>query len=579
MKKLTKNFKPMRSKKITLSMIALAALTMGGMSSCTMEDAPSINKGNSMLAKAPKVLAYSGNHTWGNVGTRSANVNANEWNQTWDCPPRPAEDLTEDELAELKDLLSKGQPTKNEIVIPFENYYVQQIYKGEDEYNTRDRCYQDGCSHINDQTKLGSAHMDKLVAYNPHEEFQYWPANDFVTIEYEHINNFNSGTNANTPGECGCGEVHFGTTLMTDMPTEGIDPDKQFGFHETWGTAHDYNNYIIVEYKGYYYVGFDYEAHKYDQTTHNHGEGLDIERDWNFTDWIVRITPAYPKGTTPENPENPTPGPTDPGKKCDKCGHPEHGDTCSECKENEGCNNEDDPVVTPETPDDKEDVDTPTIPGHKHYNEVEVNLHGTDKNADKDGDYLESHLSIHVRYPGDVKVFIPVPKEFYCDADDMAIVQKHEGNLFVHGGEDRVVTFNVGGKDVSLHIEFESDGIYIWTEGIDEDVIKYCRETFDDGITFEIWNYFNDSIDLDTLKGFLNQATVKFLGEDLPDYYINAFTDNVGDPNKANDDDCTVSIVDEQRGDYGEPEEGEHLNGSRWNEIYKNKSVKDDSEE
>lgn len=547
-------------KQIKLPLLALGVLTGGLLSSCSNETEPSLNTNTSMLARAPKVIAYSGDHIWSpNTGTRGTDMNANMWNQNWDCPPRPAEDLTPDELAELKALLSKGKPIQNEIVIPFENYYVQQIYKGEDRYNTHDRCYQEGCNHINGQTELGSGHMDKLVAQG--------------TYGYEHVNNFNNGTNTNRPENCGCGESHFGTTLMTGMPTEGIDPDKQFGFHETWGTAHDYNNYYIVEYKGYYYVGFDYEAHKPDQGTHNHGEGLDIERDWNFTDWIVRITPAYPKGQTPEKPEDTPNVPGDKNETCDKCGDPAHEDgNCDnpECKVEE-CNpdyHEGDSNVgggedSPEPP-----VVNPAVPGDRHDNEVEINLNGTDK-----GDILESHLSIHVRAATDVEVFIPVPVEYYVEADDMAIVMQHEINHMVHGGP-YVLEYELKDSDpaltVTLTVAFEEEGIRITTDGITQEVIDWCQEKCQDGITFEVWNYFDKEtgINLDMLKDYLNQATVKFLDE-CPDFYINAFTEDNG---VKDDEDCTVSIVEEQRNQFEDPTVGPHLNGSTKNEIYENKN-------
>ena len=84
-----------------------------------------------------------------------------------------------------------------------------------------------------------------------------------------------------------------------------------------------------------------------------------------------------------------------------------------------------------------------------------------------------------------------------------------------------------------------------------------------DGINFEIWNYFNDTITGEELKEYLKQATVRFL-DDEPDYYINAFTEEGND--------CTVSIVEEQSDLFNEAVEGEHLNGSSKNQIYENKS-------
>lgn len=259
------------------------------------------------------------NQTWGfkqsaasatpsvatNGQTRNAYMNANMYNQDWDCVDNV--DLTAAELAELISLFSKGVPTYNTVILPFENYWVQQVYKGTDTYTPTDI----NGNSVNGTSITGSNQMDKLIAHNQQteykqvwEEWNNWSGSwEYVTTEYEHVNNFNNGNNTNNPGQCGCGITHIGTTLMTDMSTEGITANNQFGFHESYGTSHNYNNYIIIQYKGEWYVGFDYEMHK--NEAQNANEAKDVERDWNFTDWIVKITPAYHKGTTPDTPNYP----------------------------------------------------------------------------------------------------------------------------------------------------------------------------------------------------------------------------------------------------------------------------------
>lgn len=569
--------------KIKNLLIGIGLVVSGMLTSCSMEMDDFGTNSRNMIAKSPKAIVYSGETYFGN--TRGTDMNANEWDKRWDCPPRPAEDLTPDEIAELKKLLSKGSEIHNTIILPFENYYVQQIYKGTDTYHSIDHCAREAydgsgeikcggnnyCDHLtsgdhtNNDEILGSDHMDKLIAFDGNPYSQEWDSsiNQNVSWPYTHVNNFDNGTNTNYPNECRCGEVHYKTTLMTDMPTSGIDPEKQFGFHETFGTSHNYYNYYIVEYKGYYYVGFDYEAHKYDQNTNNHGEALDVNRDWNFTDWIVRITPAYAKGTTPS--ENPG-GVTNPDieEKCEDCGHSmgsHSGEICGDCQASgEGpCYNA---SATPETP---EEVTKPR-------NEVEVNLHGVEKN----GNYLESHLSVHVRASTNVEIFIPVPKQYTCDKDDMDIVMKHEPNHQWHKGDNQYSfthTLKDSNLSVTINISYEDDGIRIWTEGITQEVIDWCYEKCGDGITFEVWNYFNDpkyldeeyNLSLEELQYYLNQATIKFLDE-LPDSYINAFNDN--DDGTKNEYDCTVEIVDDQKSNYNDFYVGEHFNGSEYNEIY-----------
>lgn len=233
----------------------------------------------------------SPSQTWGfgttvaMLTTRSANTNANQWGETWDCVPNV--NLTADELAELKALLSPGIETYNTDIFPYENYWVSQVYKGQapaEEYTATDK---DGKAT---GTKItGSNQMDKIVARNG--------------SSYEHVNNFNNGNNTNSVYDQNFTDPntgshnHIGTTLMTGMSLDGITATNQFGFHESFCNA-DYNNYLIVYYKGYWYVGFDYEMHK---NVNNSGEAKDVNRDWCFTDWIVRITPAYAKGTTPKD--------------------------------------------------------------------------------------------------------------------------------------------------------------------------------------------------------------------------------------------------------------------------------------
>lgn len=215
--------------------------------------------------------------------------------------------------------------------------------------------------------------------------------------------------------------------------------------------------------------------------------------------------------------------------------------------------------TTPPSEDNNDDVDQPAV--NSRHNEVEINL------ALEDKDYLSSHLSMHIRHATDVEVIIPVPEQYYCEADDMAIIENKKGDLLVHGGPYRT-EYNINGNIVSLNVEYLPNGIRIWTDGINEDVIEYCKENYGDGITFEVWNYFNDVIPREDLLYLLNRATVRFLDSE-PDSYINAFTEEGG---QRNPDDCTVSIVENQTDDYGQGKEGPHKNGSNFNMIYDKKN-------
>ncbi len=153
---------------------------------------------------------------------------------------------------------------------------------------------------------------------------------------------------------------------------------------------------------------------------------------------------------------------------------------------------------------------------------VEVNLSVNEKK--ETDDYIWSKLSIHVRDTTDVEIFIPVGAEYYCEADDFYIVQKHDTeDAYVYTENTEKVEMTIAGQKVTLTVKHAQNGMYVTTDGINAAVLKECRKTYGDGITFEIWSYYNEKItSREMLKTMLDQSTVKFLDEE-PDYYINAF--------------------------------------------------------
>ena len=562
------------------SMVMVAILSFVW-SSCSSElDHPALqDKSANVLAKAPKIEAYSGTTYWGpsiSGGTRASNIEANQWYTTWDCFP-PITELTQEDIDEIIRRLSKGEETHNTIILPFEHFWIQQVHKGTDEYIPTDI----NGTPVSGQKLLGSNFMDHIEATDKDGNL-------------EHISNFNAGKNDNNPGSCqGCGKSLAGTVLVTNMGTENLNPETQYCYAESNTSPHTYyNNYFIIEYKGYYYLGFDYEMHK---EAYNKNEVKDVARDWNFTDWIVRIIPAYSAGETPLD----NPGGIQPGDWFnDK--NPGGGDNNGDGN-NGGSNPGGDNGGGTTTPA------TPTIGGDNHRNEIEANL-GID---DKEGKYTESHLSLHVRSANNVDIFIPVPLKYVCPADDMEIVQKHFEGLMDHGGEivegtgiyDQdgkltmssgllsKMTYKVGDEDknwdVTLYVEyveagftsshgetFQKAGIHIWSEGINAEMMEYLFEKFGDGITFEIWNYYNEGTTLEELKQYLDETTIKFLGNTLPDYFINAF----GESNNQEGKDCKVNMDESQADNYEYVGTGGHLNGSSHNEIYENKSLKQEAD-
>lgn len=541
-----------RLPKFTFGLLGLCILA-----SCNNEEGFDYPNGV-RLVKSPEVYAYSNgvklNSTTAN--TRSSNVNGNEWYMTWDRPTN----VTDAEIEKVKEAFSKPIYEENSIHIDWNNYWVQQVYKGESHYTAG-----------NGGDVLGSDQMNHLLAYSSkEEEVVCWYPYETKLVDktgdpYEHINNFNHGSNNTVYTDNETQEKYYGTTLMTNMYAEGIV--NQFGYHNATDSQNHFE-YYIMEIDGYYYIGFDFSAKA--PAGQEANTNMNVERDHIYNDWIVRICPAYHVGETPaDNPggvgaqqpggNNGGEGNNGEGEVCDNCGHSSHlGSSCADCvaggndcsSANGGGNNADKP----------ED-------GVKTKDQVEVNLSIEEGAAP--GEVKQSHLSIHVRAATDVEVFIPVPKKFYCDVDDMAIVEKHMEEALIHGGP-LTTQWEIAGQIVTLNVSFEDEGIRITTSGINEEVIKYCEETYGDGITFEVWNYFNEAITAEELRDYFNQSTVKFLDK-LPDLYVNAFHQTAG--GEKFDWDCTVSIDSSQSGNYADASQGWHYNGSPYNDKYYNKDL------
>jgi len=458
--------------------VALTTLLAGALTSCTNDEQTPATQGESFApVKSTDFIVYSGKNLIGTTfGTRGANVNGNLWYQNWERPTN----VTDEERAKVIEEFSKvREGAKNNYKVDWQNFWVQQVYKGE-------QTYIDGYGN---NIGLGSDHMNHLQAFNnlKAEVISWWPYEEQVTVyegEYEHINNFNSGDNQTEYTDDVTHEKYYGTTLMTNMGTDGRR--EQFAYHNTTDSEYHYE-YIILEIDGQYYVGFDFYAHGTDKYPAN--KNMDVERDWVFNDWIVKISPANKLGETPEDPEL--------------------------------------KPIDPETPP----VDPIINPAPS---EVEVNLSVNDKKDE--GDYIATKLSIHVRDITDVEVFIPVPAEYYCDVDDMDIVLSHQLEVEKHSPLSEEITYEVNGHEVRATVTFELGGIRIKTYGITAEVIEYLRETYADGITFKVWNYYNNTITRDALKPYLDASTITFTS--APDRYVNAFArlDDAKNPW-----DCTVT--------------------------------------
>ena len=157
--------------------------------------------------------------------------------------------------------------------------------------------------------------------------------------------------------------------------------------------------------------------------------------------------------------------------------------------------------------------------------EVEVNL---SVNAAKaTADYISTKLSIHLRAVTDAEVVIPVPAEYYSsDVNGISTDKNHGAEVSSESATN--VSYTVNGQTVSVAISYAEDGIHVKTSGFNKAALDYLSEKYDDGITFEVWNYYKNSIPTgavtrDFLKSsYFDKSTVTF-ANGVPASYINAF--------------------------------------------------------
>lgn len=531
--------------KIKFSMLALGAFAMG-LTSCSNENEPALNGNDgSILVKAPKMSAYSGDHFWSNdySGTRSdAAQVTSEMVKTSLLDREHEKDIINEWLPEKNGNLKEGIDTDflfyadSDLSVEFYPVFSQTttpnslgLY-----YWDADGEYHETIVWENmDPWNLTETDWNEPVKDSWVEDPNHWSGEGGYYERYGVT--YSKGVQINVPAGCAFGFFWSGHN-NTDETKYYSQSDKNEEVNCTDGEGNPIGGTSKI-----HAVTFTLEGKTY--------LGLEDWTDFDYQDWVFTCAQELNKVPASDF----VPGDkNDPEVKPDPTPDPE----------------------TPETPDVDEDLSTPA----ENLQHVEVNLALDGKDEDNS---LISHLSIHVRHATDVEVFIPVPAAYYCDADDMAIVMEHKEELMKHGGPFKTI-YNVGGNEVSLNVEFTDGGIRVWSDGITQEVIDYCREQFNDGITFEIWNYFNDPdmnladgklpISTEELKKCLDKATVKFLDE-VPEAYINAFGKINGKYSDENPDanDFHVTPVD-QIGYFDEPFEGPHYNDSDNNDIYMNKN-------
>lgn len=201
--------------------------------------------------------------------TRGHNVNRNEWKDKFNIPANVTANERDLVVAEFSKLRVGAV---NENNVNWADYFIYEVYKGE-------ASYKDGF----DQDVVGSDHMNHLQVKKA--EGDLLPPDNAC---WEHANDFNNGNST------GNWQSIEGATLMLNSGT------LDFAYHNSTDSKY-HTEYIIIpgekidpSLAGFYYVGFDFYA------THPEGQeankNMDVERDWIFNDWIVRISPAEFKG-------------------------------------------------------------------------------------------------------------------------------------------------------------------------------------------------------------------------------------------------------------------------------------------
>lgn len=174
--------------------------------------------------------------------TRTPNTNSNEWGNYVDVPGGysgsvPKGDVTQDEIDKVYQAFSVKTTETNDININWSDFFVQQVWKGTATYTAK-----------NNGSVTGSNHMDYLTAGESDE----------------HINNFNNGD----------GKI----MLMQNSST------SRFGYYNSTDSKMHYE-YLIKKIGDNYYVGFDFYAN-------GSNSNQQVDRDYIYNDWIVKISPA-----------------------------------------------------------------------------------------------------------------------------------------------------------------------------------------------------------------------------------------------------------------------------------------------
>ena len=203
---------------------------------------------------------------------RAHNVNCNQWGTSDGAFYFPDNVTPEEETLVLEYFEGLPKDIVNTVNVNWSDFFVYQVHKGTTEYK--------------DEAGNKFVASDKMN--------QLWCYRGANMTDGEHVNNFNNGNNTNTANTesrsyRGVYEIKGGT-LMYNSGT------ADFSYSNSNESGRMYNNYVIIpgekidpSLAGFYYVGFDFESQS---SISEVNKNEFVKRDYVFTDWIVRISPA-----------------------------------------------------------------------------------------------------------------------------------------------------------------------------------------------------------------------------------------------------------------------------------------------
>lgn len=274
------------------AMLTIAAGAMMINSSCSSHD---IEYNPAEIAQANYEKAFvtrfgqpAANQTWGfgeatkSGMTRTTVSDKNNWYKNgYDTP----KDITKEEENKVLDAF-KGVKQSN-IAVDFSEFFVQQVHKGTNKYKKT----------IEENNVTGESETNKDWICSDEMDYLTSGKADATDAELKqdanHFYNFNNGNNTDgknvsigmkDENNCETTDYNYGISLMTDMST------GTFAYYCST-TNQVLRRYIILQIDGAYYVGFNFKAEKQETNTKVcHYERTDADDD--YTDWIVKITPA-----------------------------------------------------------------------------------------------------------------------------------------------------------------------------------------------------------------------------------------------------------------------------------------------